>query len=523
MSAATDAAVPSELPPLIPLPAKVDVLDGEPVQLDPARIEVPDDASSVRDYLASILGKRPTGGSGIALKLDPTADVGNEGYTLVCDDDGVIITAAAPAGLFYGVQTLRQLAQLDLRQAGIAITCPRVRIEDRPRFQWRGLHVDSGRHLQDVETLLKLLDEMARHKLNVFHWHLTEDQGWRIQIDAYPRLTNIGSQRAESPKKDNSGEGDGIPYGGFYTKDEIRRIVAYASEWFITVMPEIEVPGHTAAALAAYPQFGNTDIPDYDPHVYTRFAIMPYTFAPKPETLEFINAILTETLDLFPSPYIHIGGDEAPSTQWEQSSYAQQFMKENDIKDPHHIQAWFNRHLDEFLAEHGRRMIGWDEVLDTPLPQRVVVMSWRGVKGGQEAAAKGHDVVMAPNTFLYFDYVQGDRADEPVAIGGGDWQPHLPIEKVYSFNPLDGIAPENHEHILGVQGQLWTEFIWSDEKLEYMAFPRTCALAELAWTPQEKRDWTDFESRLEGHLERLRVAGINYRELDGGAAITPVE
>ena len=519
----THAAVADDgLPPLIPLPASVEAHEGDPVQIDPSRIVASGgyglmaNPPAIREFRA-LLGKSPPGGEMIHFITEGGFD--RDAYTLVCDDDGVRITASGPAGHFYGLQTLRQLIELDLREPGSPLMCPRVTIRDNPRFLWRGLHVDSGRHLQRVETLKKLIDEMARHKLNRLHWHLTEDQGWRIPIDAYPKLTEVGGFRPESPQKGNREQGDGTPYGGFYTKDEIRDIVAYAAERFITVMPEIEIPGHSAAALAAYPQFGNTDVDDYDPGVVTRWGVFDYTFSPKPETLDFIDTILEETLELFPSELIHIGGDEAPVTQWERSPFAQQFMREQGYDDPHRIQSWFNEHLDQFLAERGRRMVGWDEILEGPLPERAVVMSWRGVAGGQEAAAAGHDVIMAANSHLYFDYYQSaDRANEPEAIGG-----EVTIEKVYSFDPLDGIDPENHHHILGVQAQHWTEYIWTDAKLEYMAFPRSVALAELAWTPQDRRDWDDFAARLPGHLDRLRAAGVNFRELDGGAAILPVE
>lgn len=508
-----------EMPPLVPLPAEIRREGDGVVDLasGPVVVEHEDPlAERVAADLRAMLGNENR--AAVTLRSGETTH-GDEGYTLDIDSDGrVTIEAATPAGLYYGCQTLRQLLQLDTVAADSPLRAPVLHITDAPRFGWRGLHIDSGRHMQSVEELKKFIDLLALHKMNRLHWHLTEDQGWRLEIEKYPKLTEIGAWREESPKRGNRNEGDGQRYGGFYTKQQVREVVAYAEARFVTVVPEIEVPGHTAAALAAYPEFGNTDVPGYNPQVVTRWGIFHYTFAPTPEALQFIDDVLREVFELFPGEHVHIGGDEAPTDQWEQSPSAQAFMQREGITDPHHVQAWFNAHLDTFLAEHGKRMIGWDEILQGPLSKRTIVMSWRGVEGGQKAAAAGHDVIMAPNSHTYFDHYQAPKEQEPHAISG-----HLPLEKVYAFNPVDGIDPIHQHHVLGVQGQLWSEYIWSDAKLEYMAFPRACALAEVAWTPQDRRMWDDFSDRLDGHLDRLRALGVNYRQREGGAALTPVE
>ena len=519
-------APPANLPPLVPLPAGVRVTASGVVTPPPGavRVEVPaataDDVKARAEAVAAALRAMlaTPDRAAVTLRLLDAGDPAAEGYTLDLDARGVTVAAPAPAGLFYGCQTLRQLLQLDTLPDDAPLRCPPVRIDDAPRFAWRGLHVDSGRHLQSLGELKKLVDLLALHKMNRLHWHLTEDQGWRIEIDRYPRLTSVGAWRDQSPRRDDRTRGDGTRYGGFYTKAQVRELVAYAAERFVTVVPEIEIPGHSAAALAAYPELGNVDVPGYDPGVVTRWGVFPYTLAPTAASLDFIDGVLTEVLELFPGQYVHVGGDEAPTTQWEQSPAARAFMRDNAIDDPRHVQSWFNAHLDTFLAARGRRMVGWDEVLEGPLSKRAIVMSWRGVEGGRAAAAAGHDVVMAPNSFAYLDYHQADPATEPVAIAG-----YLPLETVYGFDPTDGIAPADRGRVLGVQGQLWSEYLWSDAKLEYMAFPRACALAEVAWTPQARRGWDDFASRLPGHLGRLRALGVNYRQLEGGAAITPVE
>jgi hexosaminidase len=458
-------------------------------------------------------------GSTIRFMLRPQPESGEngfrikEGYRLLVTPQSANILAAYPAGLFYGAQTLRQLLPPSVysatKQLGVSWSVPAVSIDDAPRFQWRGLHIDCGRHFFPVADIKKFIDVMATQKFNTLHWHLTEDQGWRLEIKKYPKLTQIGSVRAESPKRGARNQGDGTPYGGFYTQAEARDIVAYAAARHVTVVPEIEIPGHAAAAITAYPELGNTDVPGYKPHVYTIWGVHPYTFAPKPETFAFLEDVLTEVLDIFPSTYIHIGGDEAPTTQWEQSAYARDFMKQHNLKNGHQLQSYFNERLDTFLTKHGRKLIGWDEILEGGLSPNAAVMSWRGEGGARRAAALGHPFVMASNSAYYLDYAQGRGPGEPETIGG-----YVPLRRTYEFDPAAGIPADKQHLELGVQGQLWSEFIWDMPNMEYMAYPRACAVAETAWTPANLKDYADFRQRLETNVLRLKALGVNFRPLE---------
>lgn len=457
--------------------------------------------------------------SAIEFLLDKTTATSREGYRLSVTPQRISIAAPASAGLFYATQTLRQLLPPQIfapsKQNGVNWQMPSVQIEDAPRFEWRGLMLDSGRHFFPIPVVKKFIDAMALHKMNTFHWHLTEDQGWRLEIKKYPRLTEIGSKRAESPKLGARNQGDGTPYGGFYTQSQAREIVAYAGARHITVVPEIEIPGHAAAAIAAYPELGNSDIPQYAPHVYTIWGVHPYTFAPKNETFTFLENVLSEVLEIFPSTYIHIGGDEAPTTQWETSLFAQQFMKQNNLKNGHELQSYFNERLEKFLNAHGRRLIGWDEILEGGLAPNAAVMSWRGEGGAKAAAQQNHPFVMASNGAYYLDYNQSKAPGEPETIGG-----YLPLQRVYDFDPTAGIAPEKQHLQLGVQGQLWSEYIADANKLEYMAYPRASAVAETAWTPAALKDYPDFRQRLATHTLRLKYLGLNFRPLD--VELTPI-
>jgi len=445
----------------------------------------------------------------------------DESYALSISPTGIEIRAATHAGLFYGIQTLRQVLPLKLMMgaasgdspgpAATAWTIPALDIRDRPRFVYRGLHLDVGRHFFPPEFIKRYIDLMASYKLNVFHWHLTEDQGWRLEIDRYPRLTEVGAYRAETILEKNFDPyvGDGIPYGGFYSKDEVRDIVAYAAERYVTVIPEIEMPGHSVAALAAYPELACTPGPF---EVATVWGVHEDIYCPRESTFEFLEGVLTEVMELFPSPYIHIGGDEAPKTRWEESSVAQEVMRREGLADEHELQSWFIRRIERFLLANGRRLIGWDEILEGGLAPEATVMSWRGVSGGIEAARQGHDVIMTPTSHLYFDYYQGDPEREPLAIGG-----YLPLGKVYEFEPVPSdLTADEGRHVLGAQGNVWTEYIDTPAQAEYMAYPRTLALAEVVWSPRERREWSGFVERLGEALRRLEALGVNYRIPDPG-------
>lgn len=460
-----------------------------------------------------------SGANSIVIELAPDlACLGAEGYQLNVTPEVVTLRAPQPAGLFYGVQSLLQLLPPEiLREAqvdGVAWAIPCVQIEDYPSFGWRGAMLDVGRHFAPKAFVKKFIDLLALHKLNTFHWHLTEDQGWRIEIKQYPRLTEVGAWRKEtligkpdrnSPANDKF---DGKPHGGFYTQDDVREIVAYARARYINVVPEIEMPGHAQAAIAAYPELGNTG---RQLEVGTTWGIYENVYNVQESTVQFLQNVLAEVLALFPSPFIHIGGDECPKAQWKASPQAQARMKELDLKDEEELQSYFVRRMDEFLTRQGRRLVGWDEILEGGLAPNATVMSWRGEQGGIAAARAGHDVVMAPNTSTYLDYYQSeDPSKEPLAIGG-----FIPLEKVYVYQPIpQELTPDEVRHVLGAQAQLWTEYMPTTKHVEYMAFPRLCALAEALWTPDAAKDYGDFTRRLQTHLMRLSILDVNYRPLD---------
>jgi hexosaminidase len=455
--------------------------------------------------------------SGIALRRDPQlARLGREGYTLEVGSARVVARAPEAAGLFYAVQTIRQLLPPEIfREAPIAgqtWAMPAVAIEDAPRFGWRGGHLDTGRHFMPLGFVKKYIDLLALHKMNTFHWHLTEDQGWRIEIKKYPKLTTVGAWRKETivgrPQRDRAQwTFDGERHGGFYTQDDVREAVAYAKARFITIVPEIEMPGHAVAAIAAYPQLGVTGEPM---EVATRWGIFDDILNADPPTISFMQDVLSEVLALFPGPYVHIGGDEAAKAKWKASPKIQARIKELGVGDENGLQSWFIRQMDAFLTAHGRRLIGWDEILEGGLAENAAVMSWRGTQGGIAAARAGHDVVMTPTSHTYFDYYQSrDASNEPIAIGG-----FLPLETVYGFDPVPAeIEPQNVRHILGAQGQVWTEYMKDPRKVEYMAFPRMSALSEVVWTPAERKDFGDFRARLDTHLKRLKVLDVNFRPM----------
>lgn len=427
--------------------------------------------------------------------------MGEEAYSLEVNAQGVQISASHENGFFYGVQSLIQLLPPDKKIANL----PYLEIEDEPRFAWRGLHLDVGRHFFPVEFIKKYIDLMAFYKFNTFHWHLTEDQGWRIEIKQYPKLTEVGSKRKETIFEKNFDPyvGDGKPYEGFYTQEEIKEVVAYAEERQVTIVPEIEMPGHSLAALAAYPELGCGPGP-YE--VGTRWGVYEDIYCPSELTFEFLENVLTEVMDLFPSEYIHIGGDEAPKTVWERSPVAQQVIRREGLKDEYELQSYFIQRIEKFLNANGRQLIGWDEILEGGLAPGAAVMSWRGEAGGIEAAEAEHYVVMSPNAEMYFDHYQADPENEPLAIGG-----YTTIESVYDYEPIpENLEEEYHSYVMGAQANVWTEYMKTSDHVEYMVYPRAVALAETVWTKPENKDWEKFQSKLTHQFKLLDARAVNY-------------
>ncbi|HRY31697.1 MAG TPA: family 20 glycosylhydrolase [Bacteroidales bacterium] len=444
----------------------------------------------------------------IRLMIKPELNRPEGSYSLDVDRKKILIEASGGQGIFYGIQSLLQLLPVrddrSKNKAGIReMRIPCILIEDQARFAYRGMHLDVCRHFFPVAFIKQYLDLMAMYKYNVFHWHLTDDQGWRIQIDQYPKLTAVGAWR-KGTQVEKSDVTDNQVYGGFYTKSEIREIVAYAGDRYITVIPEIEMPGHAVAALTAYPEYSCTGGPF---EVRTMWGVSDDIFcAGKEATFHFLQDILTEVMELFPSPFIHIGGDEAPKTRWKQCTHCQQRIRDEELNDEHELQSYFVKRIGKFLNANGRKLIGWDEILEGGLAPEATVMSWRGTEGGIEAARLGHDVIMTPGSHCYLDHYQADPAYEPLAIGG-----FTPLKKVYGFEPVpEALQPEEQQHILGAQANLWTEYIDKGDHVIYMAYPRAIALAEVNWSPSDSRNWDDFTGRLGHHFKLLDRKNIPY-------------
>jgi hexosaminidase len=465
-------------------------------------------------FTPEVRASRPGPAPHVEMKLDPSLEkLGEEGYRLEISPKRILLKAPKAAGIFYGTQTLRQLLPVQIYRAAkteaTEWSVPCLLIEDRPRFKWRGAMLDVSRHFMPKEFVKKYIDLLAIHKMNSFQWHLTDDPGWRIEIKKYPRLTEVGSWREASPvgpidEVRANKKTDGKPHFGFYTQEDIREIVAYARERHINVVPEVEMPGHSQAVVAAYPELGSLGKPVP--------VLFNYDLADQlnmdESTIQFMFDVLSEVIALFPSRYVHVGGDEVEPKFWQQSARVQARMKELGVSNEKDLQGYFTRRLDDFLTGKGRQLIGWDEILEGGISKNAVVMSWRGEQGGIQAANAGHDVVMAPTDFTYFDYYQGEPEKEPLAIGG-----LLPLEKVYNYDPIPAaIAPENTRRVLGAQCQLWTEFVPDPKHAEYMTFPRLCALAEVAWTPREQKDYPEFLQRLAVHFKRLDIMDVNYRK-----------
>src|SRR6185312_12489417 len=527
--AATAFGANPNTPSVIPLPQKMEMREGAFHLTGSTAIYVDSTSRETAPFLAERL-RASTGyplkvttksradaaiAGGILLTTrNANTNLGPEGYELIAAPDSVVIRAPTQAGLFYGVQTLFQLLPPEIfssnRVQNVDWQIPCVQIEDWPRFKWRGILFDVSRHFFNKAEVETVLDAMALHKLNTFHWHLTDDHGWRIEIKKYPKLTQIGAWRPGAgfgfdPKASDAYGPDGR-YGGFYTQNDIRDVVKYAAARHITIVPEIEMPGHSTAALAAYPQYSCTGGP-FEPLMTA--GIFNGIYDPsKEETFEFLAGVLKEVGQLFPGKYIHVGGDEVPKDTWKTNAACQSLMKREGLKNEEELQSWFMRRIEKIVNSTGHSMIGWSEILQGGLATNAAVMDWIG--GARDAANAGHYVVMTPTAYCYFDFYQStNKAAEPEAAG---WGGPLPLDKMYSFEPMPADMPASlQSYILGTQGNLWTERIPNLRHAEYMLFPRACALAEVSWSAQNARDWDDFMRRLQLHVQRLSELNINYR------------
>jgi hexosaminidase len=441
-------------------------------------------------------------------------------YHLAVTTDKIHIEGISNEAVFYGIQTLLQLLPADNSSPiDNGFQLPQVTITDYPRFQYRGMHLDVGRHFFGPNEVKKYIDYLAFHKFNTFHWHLTEDQGWRIEIKRYPKLTSVGGFRNGTVIGRYPGKGnDSIHYGGFYTQKEVKEIVKYAHDRYITIIPEIEMPGHSSAAIAAYPQLScfpneDTQIKPNTPWAGSRkgkqvqqtWGVFPDVYCPTEYTFKFIENALDEVMLLFPSKYIHIGGDECPKTYWKRSEFCQKLIKEKNLKDEEGLQSYFIRRIEKYVNSKGRKIIGWDEILQGGIAPNATIMSWRGESGGIAAAQQHHDVIMTPGKYVYFDHAQIKNEDS-VTIGG-----YLPIDTVYNYEPVPKeLKADEAKYVLGAQGNVWTEYIGNQSKLEYMIFPRMSALSEVLWSPKDLRDWNDFDKRLPVMIKRYDLWGTNY-------------
>ena len=507
---------------IIPRPQQVNVSNDAPFTLSAKTVislgtnsqDMKRNANMLASYIEQATGIRPTvgkGKSGAAIILTIDKTIANaEGYKLDADAKQIRIAGASAAGVFYGIQTLRKSLPLVNGKAS-KVSIPAVHIADAPRFAYRGTHLDVSRHFVTADSVRQFIDMLALHNINRFHWHLTDDQGWRIEIKKYPLLTQIGSKRAQTVIGQNSGKYDGKPYGGFYTQKQIRDIVKYAADRYITIVPEIDLPGHMQAALAAYPDMGCTGGP-YE--VWQKWGVSDNVLcAGNDKTLTFIDNVLKEITQLFPSKYIHVGGDECPKTQWQKCPKCQARIKALNLeaKDGHsaeeRLQSYIITHASNYLKSLGRNTIGWDEILEGGLAEGATVMSWRGESGGIAAAKQHHDVVMTPNSYLYFDYYQSlDKANEPLAIGG-----YLPLETVYSYEPMPKeLTADEARHIIGVQANIWTEYMPTFKQMQYMALPRLAALSEVQWSQPALKDYTSFTNRLTEFTHLYDRLGYNY-------------
>jgi hexosaminidase len=515
---------------VVPIPAEVGARPGTFTLTDGAELAISRDrqvlavAAYLRDLLRNSRGltlrllERPGGrvpDGAIALRLDPAAPGESpESYQLDVSPRGVVVSARSAPGLFYGAVTLWQLCGTPAGEAtaagvpqGAAVSIPALHISDTPRFRWRGLMLDSVRHFQSADFILRYIDWMALHKLNVLGWHLTDDQGWRLEIRKYPRLTGVGAWRvpAGQAAQQDIDPATGRPrlHGGFYSQEQVRRIVAHAAARHVTIVPEIDMPGHSTAAIVAYPQLGAAA--DAPAAVPADWGIYPNVFNLDESTFAFIENVLSEAMRLFPGPYLHIGGDEVVTDQWQASARVRSRMRALGVPDAEHLQAYFTARIGRYLTAHGRRLVGWDEVLEGGAPPGAVVMSWRGTAGALAAASAGHDTVLSPAPVLYLDNRQGGGPGEPPGRGTV-----VRLEDVYRFDPLPGALAASAGRVLGLQANLWTEHVRTDEQAEDMTWPRAAAVAELGWSPRTRLDWDDFARRLPAEFSRLRALGIRY-------------
>jgi hexosaminidase len=509
---------------IVPKPEKIDVKSGVFAITPKTEILTDRETQLVGEYFAGLIlpatgmtldVKSPGGAeiirNAIVLRIDTELkELGSEGYKLSVTPEGVNIAAAAPAGVFYGVQTLRQLLPLEIESktpvSGVDWTAPCVEITDKPRFSWRGLMLDPARHFLSKDFILKYIDVMSMYKLNRLHLHLTDDQGWRLEIKRYPELTKIGAWRGKSDMSDMFWHPTGEPHGGFYTQDDMREIVAYAEKRYVTIVPEIEMPGHSQAALASIRGLACTD---QKFKVSTHWGVHTDIYcAGNEKTFEFLEDVLTEVAALFPGEYIHIGGDEAPKYRWQHCPRCQARIKDNNLKDENELQSYFIKRIETFINSKGKKLIGWDEILQGGLPPRATVMSWQGIEGGISAARQGHDVIMTPMNDLYFDYPQA-ATGEPEAFQGKP----VTLCHVYAFEPVPNIlTPDQATHIIGAQGSVWGEYIADIKYAEYMTYPRAAALAENLWTQRKLKNFDDFLNRLRLLDDRMELMGMNYRK-----------
>ncbi|MCB0449992.1 MAG: beta-N-acetylhexosaminidase [Confluentibacter sp.] len=538
------ATKPHELPNpvsdyhIIPQPVFMEMLKGRFLVNSKTAVAATNNLEKEGRYLADLLSQNlntsvafqsGSSAAAIQLKLD-TSILEDEGYTVSVTSQKIIVAGKTAKGVFYGIQTLRQLlptAKVSTKN----FTIPAVKIQDYPRFSYRGMHLDVGRHIFPLDFIKKYIDLIAMHKMNTFHWHLTEDQGWRIEIKKYPKLTEIGSKRYGTIKGRFHKEAgnDETEYGGFYTQEEIMEVVKYAKERHVSIIPEIELPGHASAAIASYPflscfpneptfvtnnmgsKAGKLAQTNGTPKIVQEtWGVFDDVFcAGNEKTFEFLENVLNEVIPLFPSEYIHIGGDECPKSNWKRCSNCQKRIQENQLADEHELQSYFIQRIEKYLNAKGKKIIGWDEILEGGLAPNATVMSWRGEKGGIEAAKQHHDVIMTPGTHCYFDKYQvdtKDQAKEPLAIGG-----FLSIEKVYNYNPIpDELAPDEKKYVLGAQGNVWTEYMKTTDYVEYMILPRMTALSEAVWSPFETKNWNGFKARLNTMKLRYEALGLKY-------------
>lgn len=492
---------------IIPLPHHIERMEGSFTIGKATQIWI-DEADSVLVRTARFLDERIGRSLPVAQKFPETdaiyfrkvESLPAEAYHLRVEPRRIVIESSDGAGAFYALQTLFQMAPPDRPLQ----TVPCVDIEDKPRFSYRGMHLDCCLHFFDLDFLKKYIDVMAMHKLNRFHWHLTEDQGWRLEIKKYPLLTEKGQWRKETVVGSlSSGIYDGKPHGGYYSQDQVRELVDYAAERFVTIIPEIEMPGHALAAIACYPELSCGLEDHYE--TATRWGIFRQVFCPKEETFKFLEDVMDEVFELFPSELVHIGGDECPKTSWKQCPHCQKLIRELGLKDEYELQSWFIARMEKYINSKGRQIIGWDEILQGGLAPNARVMSWLGEEGGIKAAQQHHEVVMAPYPKYYLDYWQADPDSEPLAMGGP-----TTLRTMYDYEPVPAVlTPEEARYIIGVEGCVWTEYMPTPERVEYMAWPRMCAIAESGWTLSRK-DWDGFTRRLETHLKRLDAAGVGY-------------